>query len=77
MDAIDAIRDLRRHGLSQQTIAHRTGLSQGAISHIETGRRKNVFATTRDRLLALHAEICGGGSSQIGTPPTDRSGEGI
>lgn len=53
MDAIDLIRELRRLGLSQQTIAARCGLSQGAISHIETGRRKNVFATTRDKLAAL------------------------
>jgi transcriptional regulator with XRE-family HTH domain len=58
MDAIDVIRELRKRGLSQQTIAARTGLSQGAISHIETGRRKNVFATTRDKLVDLYKEVC-------------------
>ncbi|TAM50197.1 MAG: XRE family transcriptional regulator [Paraburkholderia sp.] len=57
MEAIDLIRELRRLGLTQQSIAKRSGLSQGAISHIETGRRKNVFAVTRDKLAALLHEV--------------------
>lgn len=60
MDAIDLIRELRSRGLSQQAIAERCGLTQGAISHIETGRRKNVFVTTRDRLAALLEDVRAG-----------------
>lgn len=56
MDAKQLIIALRKRGKSQKTIADECGLSQGAISHIETGRRKNVLATTQKKLERLYAE---------------------
>ncbi|WP_429498916.1 helix-turn-helix domain-containing protein [Robbsia andropogonis] len=53
MDTKTIIVELRKRGLSQRQIADACGLTQGAISHIETGRRKNVFASTRDALVEL------------------------
>ncbi|BBP95938.1 hypothetical protein BSFA1_10670 [Burkholderia sp. SFA1] len=57
MDARQLVVSIRKRGLSQEEIAERCGLSQGAISHIETGRRKDVRATTKDSLAKLHAEL--------------------
>ncbi|MDR5736161.1 helix-turn-helix domain-containing protein [Caballeronia sp. LZ025] len=57
MDARQLVVSIRKRGLSQEEIADRCGLSQGAISHIETGRRKDVRATTKDSLVKLHAEL--------------------
>lgn len=56
MEAQEIIGALRARGMSQRVIAERTGLSQGAISHIETGRRKNVMSSTKDQLSALYDE---------------------
>ncbi|MDN7894504.1 helix-turn-helix transcriptional regulator [Burkholderia cepacia] len=53
MDAKEIIGLLRSRGLSQKQIAEKCGLSQGAISHIETGRRKNVLLTTHQQLQRL------------------------
>jgi len=64
MDARQLVVSIRKQGLSQEQIAARTGLSQGAISHIETGRRKNVFATTKERLQQLHAELANAASAE-------------
>lgn len=63
MDARQLVVSIKKQGLSQEEIAERCGLSQGAISHIETGRRKDVRATTKDSLVALHAELLAGMSS--------------
>ncbi|MDR8400085.1 helix-turn-helix transcriptional regulator [Paraburkholderia sp. USG1] len=60
MDARQLVVSIRKQGLTQEQIAERTGLSQGAVSHIETGRRKNVFATTKERLEKLHTELAVG-----------------
>ncbi|MGY6129133.1 helix-turn-helix domain-containing protein (plasmid) [Paraburkholderia strydomiana] len=57
MDARQLVVSIRKQGLTQEQIAERTGLSQGAVSHIETGRRKNVFATTKESLEKLHTEL--------------------
>ncbi|WP_053567908.1 helix-turn-helix domain-containing protein [Caballeronia cordobensis] len=57
MDARQLVVSIRKRGLSQEEIAERCGLSQGAISHIETGRRKDVRATTKDSLVRLHEEL--------------------
>ncbi|MFA9439435.1 helix-turn-helix domain-containing protein [Uliginosibacterium sp. sgz301328] len=48
---------IRSHGLSQAEIARRAGLSQGAVSHIETGRRKQVYAHTLDSLRRIAATL--------------------
>ncbi|MCM2493063.1 helix-turn-helix domain-containing protein [Burkholderia glumae] len=56
MEAQQLVSLLRERGLSQKEIAKRSGLSQGAISHIETGRRKNVMASTLRQLESLAAE---------------------
>lgn len=56
LDAKQIISALRDRGFSQKVIASKTGLSQGAISHIETGRRKNVLASTLLQLERLYAE---------------------
>ncbi|KVD81904.1 hypothetical protein WS62_23395 [Burkholderia sp. ABCPW 14] len=58
MDAKQLIIALRKHGLSQTAIAEKCGLSQGAISHIEIGRRKNVLLSTQQQLERLYAETC-------------------
>lgn len=68
MEAIDLIRKLHEHGLSQQAIADRTGLSQGAISHIETGRRKRVFVTTRDALMVLYEAVRKEAAGEVAAP---------
>jgi transcriptional regulator with XRE-family HTH domain len=60
MDARQLVVSIRKQGLTQEQIAERTGLSQGAVSHIETGRRKNVFATTKESLEKLHTELVSG-----------------
>jgi transcriptional regulator with XRE-family HTH domain len=57
MDAQQLVVSIRKLGLSQEQVAQRVGMTQGAISHIETGRRKDVRATTKDSLVALHAEL--------------------
>lgn len=57
MDAQEIIGALRAKGLSQRVIAERTGLSQGAISHIETGRRKDVKSSTEKLLLAALEDV--------------------
>jgi transcriptional regulator with XRE-family HTH domain len=59
MDAQELVVSIRKLGLSQEQVAQRVGMTQGAISHIETGRRKDVRATTKDNLVALHAELLG------------------
>jgi transcriptional regulator with XRE-family HTH domain len=59
MDAQQLVALLKERKLSQRTIAERCGLSQGAISHIETGRRKDVRASTKESLEKLFAEIEG------------------
>lgn len=53
MDTKTVITQLRGLGMSQAAIAAECGLSQGAISHIETGRRKDVRASTHEKLVAL------------------------
>lgn len=67
MDAKELVGLLRSRGLSQNQIAEKCGLSQGAISHIETGRRKNVFLTTHQQLQRLCDETATSGdqSSQV------------
>lgn len=52
MDTRTVIAELRGLGKSQAAIAAECDLSQGAISHIETGRRKDVRASTHERLVA-------------------------
>jgi transcriptional regulator with XRE-family HTH domain len=56
MDAQQLVSSLRKMGLSQKDIAEKCGMSQGGISHIETGRRKNVLATTKEQLDKLYLE---------------------
>lgn len=52
MDTKTAIAELRSLGYSQAAIADSCGLSQGAISHILTGRRKDIRASTHERIIA-------------------------
>ncbi|ANN78924.1 MULTISPECIES: helix-turn-helix domain-containing protein [Bordetella] len=52
MDTKDVVAELRSLGKSQAAIAAECQLSQGAISHIETGRRKEVRASTHAKLMA-------------------------
>lgn len=52
MEGKELVLALRALGLSQREIGEGCGLSQGAISHIETGRRRNVLAST-ERALGL------------------------
>ncbi|MDH1299703.1 helix-turn-helix transcriptional regulator [Achromobacter sp. GD03932] len=52
MDTKTVIAELRGLGKSQAAIAAECELSQGAISHIETGRRKDVRASTHERLVS-------------------------
>ncbi|WP_186098255.1 helix-turn-helix domain-containing protein [Burkholderia gladioli] len=56
MEGKELVSALRALGMSQREIGERCGLSQGAISHIETGRRKNLFAATERSLEALYRE---------------------
>lgn len=56
LEAKQLVTLLRGRGLSQKQIAQRCGVTQGAISHIETGRRKNVLASTQRQLETLAAE---------------------
>lgn len=50
------ISELRHLGKSQAAIAAECGLTQGAISHIETGRRKDVRMSTHEKLVAALAK---------------------
>lgn len=54
MDSKELVRALRELGLSQRQIGEACDLSQSAISHIQTGRRKNVRATTENALERLY-----------------------
>lgn len=60
MEALELVLALRGLGLSQKEVADLCGLSQGAISHIETGRRKNVFSVTQKSLERAYSEALGG-----------------
>jgi transcriptional regulator with XRE-family HTH domain len=53
MEANELVTALRALGLSQKEIGEACGLSQGAISHIETGRSKSVLIDTHRKLEAL------------------------
>jgi len=53
MDTKTAIAELRKLGYSQAAIASACNVTQGAISHIETGRRKDVRASTYSALIEL------------------------
>lgn len=44
---IGVMRDL---GMSQKEIGEASGITQSAVSHIETGRRKNALGTTEREL---------------------------
>lgn len=66
MEGKELVSALRARGMSQREIGERCGLSQGAISHIETGRRKNLFAATQRSLEALYRE-----KLEEGDAPTD------
>ncbi|MBN9116834.1 MAG: helix-turn-helix transcriptional regulator [Pandoraea sp.] len=71
MDAQQLVLALKALGLSQKEIAEKCQLSQGAISHIETGRRTNVFASTKEQLQRLYDDIT---KADVGeTPPSPRS----
>lgn len=59
MDGRELVLALRALGLSQRQIGEGCGLSQGAISHIETGRRKNMLASTERALMALYDQKMG------------------
>lgn len=63
MRAQEMVQELRDLGMSQIEIANRTGLSQGAVSHIMTGRRKDVRMSTYTKLTDLLLEIRTGKSS--------------
>ncbi|HEM8998846.1 TPA: helix-turn-helix transcriptional regulator [Burkholderia cenocepacia] len=65
MDAKQTVSRAMEHGMSQREIANLTGLSQGEISHIRTGRRKNVLSSTLKKLdvLAAHVESLRGSTS--------------
>lgn len=64
MRAQEMVQELRDLGMSQIEIAHRTGLSQGAVSHIMKGRRKDVRISTFTKLADLLLEIRKTKSSQ-------------
>lgn len=65
MDGKEIVSALRALGMSQREIGERCGLSQGAISHIETGRRKNLFASTERALEALYREKQGDSAPEV------------
>lgn len=65
MDTKTVIAELRGLGKSQAAIAAECDLSQGAISHIETGRRKDVRASTHERLVAALAKA----RAELGATP--------
>ncbi len=57
MNAQEIVLALRAQGWRQQAIARRVRLSQGAISHIQQGRGKDVMASTYQRLLKLYESV--------------------
>ncbi len=57
MNAQEIVLALRAQGWRQQAIAKRVRLSQGAISHIQKGRGKDVMASTYARLLKLYESL--------------------
>ncbi len=59
MDIQQRIFEIRAAGLSQAEIACRIGVSQGAVSHYETGRRKRMYSDTHEKLIALYQELFG------------------
>ncbi len=42
--------------LTQAELAERAGISRGAVSHLEQGRRKPMVTTLRGLCLALHCD---------------------
>ncbi|SAK88693.1 hypothetical protein AWB77_04811 [Caballeronia fortuita] len=54
MDAKELVTALRGFGLTQREIGESCDLSQGAISHIETGRIKSVLVENYKKLEAFY-----------------------
>ena len=64
LSALELIKVMRGLGMSQREIGEASGLSQSAVSHIETGRRKNAMGGTERDLRracreALAAQVAG------------------
>jgi transcriptional regulator with XRE-family HTH domain len=59
MDIPKIIADLQARGWTQQKIAERVQVRQGAISKLALGQRRDMMHSNALRLLALHAEVCG------------------
>ncbi len=57
MNAQEIVLALRAKGWLQEQIADHTHLTQGAISHIQNGRGKDVLASTYKRLLELYESL--------------------
>ncbi len=53
MNTQTALSILRQRGMTQAEIAAAIGLTQGAISAIEVGRRKDVRLSTYQKLIDL------------------------
>jgi transcriptional regulator with XRE-family HTH domain len=54
MDAKDLVIALRGFGFTQREIGEACALSQGAISHIETGRIKSVLVENYKKLESFY-----------------------
>jgi predicted transcriptional regulator len=50
--------DLVASGMTQSALAAHVGLTQGAISHLRTGKQKSLAYVEGKRLIDLHRERC-------------------
>ena len=57
MTAQEYLKAIRKKGLTQAQIAAKTGLPQGTISKIETGKVEDVLSKTYFLIKALYDEL--------------------
>lgn len=58
MEAAELVLALLEAGLTQQTIAERTGMHQTTVSKLARGEINDVLSRNYRSLLSLHAEVC-------------------
>jgi len=73
---LDELRDLRkRNGLSQQDVADRLGVTQGAIARIEGGSRDPRLSTLRRYAFAVGADVRHVVTARVGRSDASRTAE--
>lgn len=73
MTAHEYLKAIREKGLTQAQIAEKTGIPQGTISKIETGKSEDVLSKTYLLIKALYDELNPwDGLTERRTGPADR-----